>query len=136
MLFRSGDSINNFTEFAFGTDPTLYGPMGNYFISWEDTNNDTKAECILTLAVRGGATFLNLPQPTASKDGVSYKVEGSFSLDDFGQAGSPSLTPLGPWQPTVGTPEIPGSYEWQRFRMIGSDIGLTRGFFRAIATQQ
>ncbi len=129
-----GDGINNFTEFAFGTNPTSYGPMGNYFLSWTDTTNDGKPESLLTVAVREGASFLNVVEPTATKDGIIYKIQGSSTLDDFGQVGAPSLTPLGPWQATVGTPEIPGGYEWQRFRMTGSDTTLNRGFFKATAT--
>ncbi len=129
-----GDGSNNFAEFAFGTDPTTPGSMGNHFVTWQDTNNDNQPQCILLLAVREGSSFLNVPQPTASKDGVNYLVQGSSTLNDFGQPGAPSLTPLGTWVPTVGTPEIPGGYEWQRFRMIGSEAGLTRGFFKATAT--
>ena len=84
--------------------------------------------------MREGTNFQNVPQPTATKDGIIYSIQGAYSLEDFGQVGSPTLTPLGTWQPTVGTPEIPGGYEWQRFRMTDSDTTLNRGFFKATAT--
>jgi autotransporter-associated beta strand protein len=128
-----GDGLSNFTEFAFGTDPTLLSASSNYFLSWEDTTGDPKPESILTLAVREGSVFTSAAQPTAQKDGVSYTVRGSYTLTDFAQPSSPSLVPLGPWIPTAAAPSLPGGYEWQRFRMTGSDSQLTRGFYKATA---
>jgi len=77
-----------------------------------------------------GAVFSGSPVPSATLDGISYRVQGSTDVTGFGQPGAPVVTPLGVW--TGQTP--PAGYQFQRFRLEGSDGLPGRGFLRAVVT--
>ena len=126
--------MTNFAEFAFGSDPTSSASLGQYFVSAIDTDNDNIKEAILTIAVREGGNFTEDAKPTKTIDGIIYLIEGSLTLEDFNAQNPPAVVTLGAWTPGVNDPEAPGGYEWQRFRLLGSDGLPGKGFFRAKAT--
>jgi len=79
---------------------------------------------LLTIAVRAGSTFAGSPSPTATRDGVTYTIQGSLDLAGF--ASSVSLVPA----VTNGLPDPPAGYEYRTFTLDASDGLPNNGFLR------
>ncbi len=127
------DGVSNLDEFAFGSDPLDAASRGLVALATADTDADTEPELLLTLAVRSGATFAGSPTPSATVDGLLYEVEGSLDLSDFtATVEGPLASPVIP----TGLPATPPTgYEYQTFRLAGSNGLPSRGFLRARATE-
>lgn len=117
-----GDGAVNLVEFALGSDPSANGssPRQPTFLS--PGTGAAKHLAISTL-VRTGAGFAGSP-PTATIDGVSYRIEGSEQLATFDAAVEPTANP-------DGLPTAPAGYEYKSFRLIQPTSGKDRGFLRA-----
>lgn len=127
------DGVANLDEFAFGSAPLSGSSRGLVAALTADTNADAENELLLTVAVRAGASFSGSPSPGATIDGIVYQIQGSTSLSAFTQ------TVEGPLAAAVIPASLPATapsgYEYQTFRLAGSN-GLTgRGFLRASATE-
>lgn len=128
------DGANNFAEFAYGSDPLDPGSRGLAAMATADTDTDTEPELLLTVAVRSGANFAGSPTPTATIDGIVYEIQGSLDLADFtATVEGPLASPVIP-SSLPGTP--PADYEYQTFRLAGSNGLPDRGFLRASSTPE
>ena len=85
------DGLDNLGEFAFNGNPLNGADKGGIFHKIADSNDaGTEAELILTIAVRVGIpAFSGSPSPSASVDGVTYRIQGSTDLTGFGAWVSP-----------------------------------------------
>ncbi len=121
------DGATNLEEFAFGGIPNDPSNNGLTFVLTADSDDaGTEEELLLTVAVRNGApAFAGAPSPTASVDGITYRIEGSTDLVDFDSA----VTQVG--AVTDGLPTPPAGYEYRTFRLDGSQGLPDRGFLRA-----
>lgn len=117
-----GDGASNITEFALNGDP-LDGSSIGYMDTRTGIIPSNGLGLILTFATRAGADFTG--GSTASRDGVTYTVEGSIDLNNFISPVTevtPAIVPTG-WPAT-------GDYEYHSFRLNAS-TGLTgKGFLR------
>ncbi len=123
------DGLNNLGEFAFQGDPLSGADRGkNHLFIADSADPGTEHELILTIAVRTGTPAFNgAPSPTATFDGVSYRIEGSGTLTGF----QSEVNPIDPV--TTDLPPAGDGYEYRSFRLEGSDGLAAKGFMRAIA---
>lgn len=129
-----GDGSSNLLEFALGGDPASGsdGPRIHQIIA-DSSDAGTEEELLLTIAVRNGTPGF-LPQsgglPTATHEGVTYTVEGSFDLASFDSPVS-VVDPV-----TTGLPPAPAGYSYRTFSLAGSNGTPDRGFLRVRVTPQ
>ena len=120
------DGRNNLFEFACNGNPLSAADNGKVFVFSAD--NAANKALILTVAVRAGTPVFNgEPSPAASRDGVTYVIEGSNDLGGFPAKVNVLATPV-----VTSLPDLTGSgYEYRSFSLDGSS-GLTgKGFLRA-----
>ena len=124
-----GDGKSNLYEFAFNGDPLSGADGGHIHVLTAD--NDASSKLVLTVAVRSGTpAFSGTPSPMASRDGITYVIEGSAGLSDF----SATVNVL-PVAVTTGLPAPGTGYEYRSFSLDGSNGLATQGFLRARVTQ-
>jgi autotransporter-associated beta strand protein len=125
-----GDGSDNFTEFAFGGDPTRPSSQGRRIVQLLDTRDDAVSarDLTLTVEVRAGAILsADGPDLVASIDGVAYRFEGSTDLATFTSPVSEVVPHRGPATPTPG-------YTFKTIRLDASTGLHTKGFLRATAS--
>lgn len=126
---KDGDGQSNGLEFALGGSPVSGSDNARIYSLVADGSADPDAtdELLMTIAVRGGTPeFAGSPAPSAIKDGVTYSVQGSMTLDAF-------VTAVKPVNPVVtGLPAAPAGYEYRTFSLEGSNGTPTRGFLRVV----
>jgi hypothetical protein len=126
------DGDSNLLEFALGGDPASGsdGPKV-YPIRADSSDAGTEEELLLTVAVRDGTpAFLPVSggSPTATRDGVTYTVQGSLDLVTFN-------SPVAAVDPVVtGLPAAPAGYTYRTFSLEGSNGTPDRGFMRVSVT--
>lgn len=125
------DGQPNSVEFALGGNPKSGSDNARVYNLKADgsVDGDSNPELLLTIAVRTGTpAFTGTPSPTATKDGVTYTVQGSTDLSGF----AVGVTPVSPV--VTGLPGAPSGYEYRTFSLDSSN-GLTgKGFLRVIVT--
>ena len=84
---------------------------------------------VLTLSVRSGTPFSGAGPLTGTKDGISYRIEGSADLDDF-TLGVETIPPA----VTGDLPPPMSGYEYRSFRLLAPVPSKTRGFLRSAAS--
>lgn len=131
-LDPDGDGSINLVEFAFNGDPLGAADHGHVYVLTADGNGDTTKELILTCAVRAGTPVFSADtSPTASKDGITYTIEGSTTLNGFPTKVNVLTTPV-----TTGLPsDVWPDYEYRSFSLEGSSGLQTKGFLRAKVSQ-
>jgi len=124
------DGQTNLREFGFNGDPLDGANNAKIFGLTEDSDfdsPDTAKEMILTIAVRAGTpAFSGSPSPTASKDGITYTVEGSTTLSSF-----PTVVNVVPTPVTTDLPPAGAGYEYRSFSLAGSNGLPDLGFLHA-----
>lgn len=123
-----GDGSSNLLEFALGGTPNSGNDKPKVYHMEADGSVDagTNKELLMTVAVRGSTpAFLGSPSPTASKDGVSYMIQGSTDLTGF-TAGVTVVNVVAP----LSNPNPPAGYEYRTFSLNGSDTLPGKGFLR------
>lgn len=127
------DGRNNIGEFAFNGDPLSGADNGKVFVLTEDSNFDGDAlkELILTVAVRTGTPAFTGSSPSASHDGITYRIEGSLDLASFPTTVNVVPTPIAPIPPL---PAAGAGYEYRSFSLNGSNGLSGKGFLRAKVT--
>jgi photosystem II stability/assembly factor-like uncharacterized protein len=123
------DGLNNLGEFAFNGDPLNGTSKGSPHLFLADSDDGgTEDELILSVVVRlGTPAFSGTPSPSATFDGVRYRIEGSDDLAGF----EAEVSPIDPM--TTDLPPAGDGYEYRSFRLDGSDGLTAKGFMRAIA---
>lgn len=123
------DGQTNLLEFALGGNPNgAAGRARVYNLTSDAAPGSEIRKFLLTIAVRAGTAFAGSPSPMATRDGVTYTIQGGLSLDDFTSAVSvqPEVTP--------DLPPPPDGYEYRTF-MLDAASGLPdKGFLRARVT--
>lgn len=115
-----GDGRINLFEFAIDDDPVNPDSPRNQAIFHAE--QDGSDGIVFTTPVRTGAVFTGPPSPTATVDGIVYRMEGSYDLDSF-------AAPLVEVSPeTSGMPPLDSGWTYRSFRHSGADIFV--GFFR------
>ncbi len=120
------DGLTNLEEFAFNGDPANGAETGKVRARIETVSGNQAL--VLTLAVRDGGSFDNLPGPAADATvaKVVYTVRGSNDLSAFDQAVSEIAASTGD-MPTLDT-----GWTYHSFRLSGNIGGGTprgpRGF--------
>ncbi|WP_035615702.1 autotransporter-associated beta strand repeat-containing protein [Haloferula sp. BvORR071] len=127
------DGDANSLEFAMGGAPNSGSNNAKSYVLIADSgaDADTDKELLLTIAVRAGTpVFTGSPSPTATKDGYTYKIEGSNNLASF----PATVTVVSPV--ITGLPAAPAGYEYRSFSLSGSNGTPTsiKGFLRAVVT--
>jgi len=124
------DGCTNLEEFAFNGDPLDGSDRGKLFGFTADSAAGTAKDLMLTMAVRlHTPSFIGQPSPTASWDGITYRVEGSTTLDSF-----PVKVNVLPVPVTTGLPFAGTGYEYRSFTLDGSNGLPGKGFLRAKVT--
>lgn len=126
------DGVTNFSEFAFGSSPLSASSRSLAGFVIADSTSDAQNELLLTVAVRAGASFSGSPSPAANIDGINYQIQGSASLSSFTEIVEGPLA--APVLPAALPATAPAGYEYQTFRLSGSNGLPSRGFLRALAT--
>lgn len=124
------DGTSNFGEFAFGGAPdsgTSAGPRRTAVDNIGGTDYLT-----LTIATRSGTTFTGSAPATATRDGVTYTVEGSVDLTGFSQPVTEMTPAITTGLPTLGTGPLT-DYEYHTFRLTAPRTASATGFLRATA---
>jgi hypothetical protein len=116
------DGEINLTEYALGGNPNATADHAKVYYLTSDSGGVRKL--LLTIAVRAGSAFAGSPSPTATRDGVTYTIQGSLELAGF--ASSVSLVPA----VTNGLPDPPAGYEYRTFTLDASDGLPNNGFLR------
>jgi hypothetical protein len=121
-----GDRQPNFFEFALGGDPSTAANRARiHSLNGDSEDPDTAVELLLTIAVRiGTPVFAGAPSPSATKDGVTYTVQGSTELTDF----SSVVLKVAPV--ATGLPAAPSGYEYRSFSLAESNGFPAKGFLR------
>ena len=126
---KDGDGQNNLLEFALGGSPVSGSNNAKIFNLIADSNVDGDAipELLLTIAVRAGTpAFTGSPSPTATRDGVTYTIEGSSTLSTF----LTGVTQVGTVAPPAPNATPPAGYEYRTFSLSGSNGLAGAGFLR------
>jgi fibronectin-binding autotransporter adhesin len=128
------DGDSNLLEFALGGDPASGSDSPKVFPLIADSDDaGTAKELLLTIAVRDG-TPVFLPtsggSPTATRDGVTYTIQGSLDLVTFNSPVSVVATVAPPAPDAVP----PAGYTYRTFSLAGSDGLPGRGFLRVTVT--
>jgi fibronectin-binding autotransporter adhesin len=122
-----GDGMTNIEEFAIDGNPASGVPTGKVRSQIETVGADQAL--VITLPVRNGATFTGTPL-AATRDGVSYAIGGSNTLDLFDQGVTEIAVSSAGMPNTVST-----GWSYRTFRLNGAIGGATprgpRGFLRA-----
>lgn len=128
------DGANNLMEFALNGDPTSGGNNGLSASLVQDATAPAGNELTLIIAARRGATFGAGPNGTrtATKDGVTYTIEGSPDLNfpggNVSHAGASDTAPL-----ATGLPSLVGEdWEYHTFSLDSSENLPNKGFLRAV----
>jgi hypothetical protein len=121
-----GDRQSNFFEFALGGDPSAAAVGARiHSLTADSEDPDTVAELLLTIAVRTGTpAFAGSPSPRATKDGITYTVQGSAELTDFSRVVL-NVAPV-----ATGLPVAPSGYEYRSFSLAQSNGFPAKGFLR------
>lgn len=125
------DGRTNLQEFALATDPGS-GNHGDTYpaVGDPDGAGPQSSAFIMTIAVRSGAEFsASGGDQEAFKDGVNYRVEGSFDLATWTLAVS-EVTPNSTF--TANLPELPSGWEYRSFRVPGQTADTQRAFLRLV----
>jgi autotransporter-associated beta strand protein len=117
------DGYLNFYEFAFNGDP-LSGSNNGYQAGQIANVPAVGNPLILTFATRQATVFTG---NTATKDGVTYTVQGSANLNGFPSPVTEVSPPIVP----VGWPAAGAGYEYHTFRLNSSTPLIGSGFVRA-----
>ena len=123
-----GDGSNNLTEFAFDGDPSSPADRGKIHALTEDAaGSPAGKDLVLTIAVRQNAPpFAGSPAPSSTVDGITYRVEGSTTLESF-------IAPVSVIPPLVpeSLPAPHTGYSYRSFMLDGSNALPDKGFLRA-----
>jgi autotransporter-associated beta strand protein len=124
------DGQTNGVEFALGGSPVSGSNNAKVYPLLADSSDPgTARELLMTIAVRAGTpAFAGSPSPTATRDGVTYLIQGSASLGNFTSPVS-GVAPV-----TTGLPAAPAGYEYRTFSLGGSDGLPSKGFLRVNVT--
>ncbi|QJE98552.1 beta strand repeat-containing protein [Luteolibacter luteus] len=125
-----GDGFTNLEEFAFDGVPD--NPVANGKIRSRIETVGSEQALVLTLPVRDGAVFDNVPGPglDATVDRITYAIQGSNNLTAFDQA----VTEI-PANST-GLPPASTGWTYRCFRLSGAIPARgTKGFLAATATE-
>ncbi len=132
-----GDGSTNLEEFALDGVPNNGSNNGLRAVLLQDTTAPVGRELTLIVAVRDGATFAagTGGSLVATKDGVTYTIEGSLNLTFPGSAvvevGSVSDTAPA----AAGLPSLVGTaWEYHTFRLSASEGLPNKGFLRVKVT--
>jgi autotransporter-associated beta strand protein len=127
---KDQDGQSNGVEFALGGSPVSGSNNAKVYSLLADSSDPGSArELLMTLAVRGGTpAFAGSPSPTATRDGVTYLIQGSANLATFTSPVS-AVAPV-----TTGLPAAPAGYEYRTFRLDASDGLPAKGFLRVNVT--
>ncbi|GAA5125300.1 autotransporter-associated beta strand repeat-containing protein [Luteolibacter yonseiensis] len=122
------DGSSNILEFALGGVPNSGSQRPQVYHIEADGSVDvgTNKELLMTIAVRSATpAFSSSTSPTATKDGVTYTIQGSTDLAGFGIGVTPVnvVAPAGNLIPPLG-------YEYRTFSLNGSDSLPNKGFLR------
>lgn len=123
------DGKPNSQEYALATDPTSGGHDDVDFATGDpDGGGPETSAFVMTLPVRSGAQFSNDGgDQVASQDGASYRVEGSFELQNWSLA----VSEVTANQPFVsGLPALPAGWEYRSFRVPGQTPDAVKAFLR------
>lgn len=130
-LNPDNDDASNLVEFAFNGDPQDGADNGRVHVLTDDGAVQADRELILTVAVRAGTpAFSGSPSPTASHDGITYRIQGGTSLDSFA-----SIVKVLPAAVDNGLPPAGEGYEYRSFSLSGSEGLSGAGFLRVEVTQ-
>lgn len=123
------DGNTNLTEFAFGGTPLSGASQGKLFVKTADDLGNQKM--ILTIAVRiGTPTFTGSPSPTATADGITYTIQGAFTIGTWNVPVTPLTIPA-----TSNLPTPTAGYEYRSFTLDGSSGLPGSGFLRTTVTK-
>lgn len=113
------DGLSNFEEFALNENPTLSAASGKIRSRIEAVAGNQAL--VITLPVRNGATFDNLPGPAADAtiDKVIYTIRGGNNLSVFDQGVSEIVAS------TAGMPALDTGWTYHSFRLDGNIGGGT-----------
>jgi autotransporter-associated beta strand protein len=122
------DGSTNAVEFALGGTPNNGSSNPKVYMLVADSSDvGTQNELLMTIAVRSGTpAFTGSPSPSATQDGVTYKVQGSLALNSFTTIAIP-VNVVAPPAPNA-TP--PAGYEYRTFSLSGSNGTPDKGFLR------
>jgi fibronectin-binding autotransporter adhesin len=113
------DGLSNLQEFALNGNPAVGADSGKVRARVEAVAGNQAL--VITLPVRNGATFDNLPGPAADAtiDKVVYAVRGSNNLATFDQG----VTEIA--VSAVGMPALDAGWTYHSFRLNGNIGGAT-----------
>ena len=125
------DGQPNLIEFALGGDPAAAGGRARVYNLTSDGGPAGAGDMpvVITLAVRTGTPdFAGTPAPSATRDGVTYTIQGGIDPGDFT---SPVVV-----LPAVTTdlPPAPAGYEYRSFKLEDSGGAPASGFLRVRVT--
>ncbi len=126
-----GDGMTNLEEFAFDGEPDKGAASGKIRSRIETVG--AEQALVLTLPVRDGAAFDNLPGPglDAAIDQVAYSIQGTNDLANFDQA----VTEVTP--DTAGMPGPRPGWSYRAFRLNGAVPARgPKGFIAATAAEE
>lgn len=125
-----GDGLTNLEEFAFDGEPDNGAASGKIRSRIETVG--TEQALVLTLPVRNGASFDNVPGPglDATVDKLAYVIQGSNNLVNFDQA----VTEIP--ASTTNMPTLSTGWTYRSFRLNGAlPTRGSKGFMAATATE-
>ena len=125
------DGRNNLQEFALATDPSS-GSHGDTYpaVGDPDGSGPQTSAFVMSFAVRSGAEFsASSGDQVATRDGATYRVEGSFDLVSWTQAVS-EVTPNDAF--TANLPDLPSGWDYRSFRVPGQTSDTRRAFLRLV----
>jgi fibronectin-binding autotransporter adhesin len=126
------DGATNLLEFALGSDPTSGAATGIRFARMA-TVGGTPAVLTLTIAARTGATFTaDGNRQQAAIDGISYTVEASNTVSDWGTPVVTAVTGDDAAAIQTTLPAPPAGWTYQTFRTDGSAPGDASEFIRVV----
>jgi hypothetical protein len=113
------DGLSNLQEFALNGNPAAGGDSGKVRARIETVSGNQAL--VITLPVRDGAVFDNLPGPAADAtiDKVVYTVRGSNNLTAFDQG----VTEIA--ASATGMPALDAGWTYHSFRLSGNIGGGT-----------
>ena len=127
------DGATNLQEFAFNGNPNDPASTGQIYVLTADSSYDwdSNKELILTIAVRKSANFPLDASVPVTGDGITYIIEGGFTLSDFDKNNV-----WGVEQILTGVPDLtdPTNYKYCSFSLINSGGLNGKGFLRAKVT--
>jgi len=118
------DTKSNLEEFALDGDPnsTVQENKTATFV----TSVAGVDHLAITLPVFTGATFSGTPSPSATINGIIYKIQGSSNLIDWTE----SVVEVTPAE-AIGLPALSAGWEYRTFRIVQPFSGPDHGFLRA-----